>query len=78
MKNNESVTVKITMPKEFAEEFLNECDKHFYGVRYLNILYKSRLLETLVNNADEDIMNKINDVRKEMFIYLKHKQFWEK
>lgn len=78
MDDNKSITVKISMPIDFAEEFIRESDEHFMGARYLNILYKDRFLKALLNSKDKDIQDAILKVREEMFIYLKHKQFWEK
>lgn len=72
------VTVKITMPKEYAEKFIKESDEHFYGSRFLNILYKDKMFTALMINKDPILKDKILEVRKELLLYLKYLNFWRK
>lgn len=69
-KKQETVVVKISMPLDFAEEFMKDSKYNFGDVRWVNIMFKDRMYKALHNmsfkNDDGLILEKIQIARIEI------------
>ena len=58
-----NVVVKITMPKMYADKFLNESEKRFGDSRFVHILFKEEMYEALRDTMQPDKQEAIEMAR---------------
>ena len=59
----------MTMPKTYADKFLQETKLTFMDCRYLNVMFKDMMFNALYNQSDEIIQAKINQALVELKKY---------
>lgn len=78
-RDNRTVVVKISMPKWYADEFIEKSKNTYGDVRWLNIMFKDKMYQALYNlmigkgdtlfeiqHARVEIINTIDAYYKEM------------
>lgn len=64
-------TFKITMPYEYANEFLAESKISFYDSRWLNVAFKDKMYQALIKIQPDDVKKEIEDIKEQMIQMIK-------
>ena len=59
-------TIKVTMPRSYANLFIEECRLSFSDSRWLKIKFDDMMYKALYMAQPEDIKANIEEVRKEL------------
>lgn len=63
--------VKITMPRTFANRFIEECRLNYNNSRWLKVKFDSAMISALYMTQPDEIKERINNVREEMKTLIK-------
>jgi len=66
--DNRNVVVKISMPKWYADEFIQKTKDVYGDVRWLHIMFKDKMYNTLYNlhTNNGDMLFEIQKIRTEI------------
>jgi len=65
-KEEQTRLVKITMPRTFANRFVEECRLNYNNSRWLKVKFDSAMVSALYMSQPGDIKERINEVRDEL------------
>lgn len=71
MTEQKSIVVRVSMPKNLANKFVEESRIMFSDVRWINILFKDKMYQAMYNHQPQVIKDEIINARNEICEYIK-------